>query len=85
MNEIARNPTRAMASCLAGVAEKDLARGASGGERGVLLYVGVSFGCLSMMTRFVPDMFTIHVAIFPSPKIPLPSLWGLHCSCIGLY
>ena len=42
MNEIARNPIRALASCLAGVAGEDLAKGASRGERGVLLYVGVS-------------------------------------------
>jgi hypothetical protein len=54
MNEIARNSIRAMASCFSGIAGEDLARGASGGERGVLLYVGVSFGCSSMMTRIVP-------------------------------
>jgi len=85
MNEVARNPTRAMASCLAGVAGEDLDRGASGGERGVLLYVGVSFGCSSIMTRFVPYMLTVRVPIFPSSKIPLPDPWGMHCSCIGLF
>jgi len=74
-----------MTSCLAGVAGEDLARGASGGERGVLLYVGVSVGCSPMMTRFMPYMFTIHVPIFLSFKIPLPNPWGLHCSCIGLF
>ena len=85
MNELARNPIRAMASCLAGIAGEDLARGASVGERGLLLYVGVSFGCSSMMTRFVPFMSTVHVPIFPSSKIPLPDSWGLHCSCIGIF
>ena len=55
MNEITRNPIRVMASCLAGT---------SGGERGVLLYVGVPFGCASMLTRFMPCMFTVHVPIF---------------------
>lgn len=78
MNELARIPIRAMASCLAGIPWEDLARGASGGERGVLVYVGVSFGCSSMMTIFVPFMSTVHVPIFPSSKIPLPDSRGLH-------
>jgi hypothetical protein len=85
MNEIVRNPIRATASCLAGIAGEDLVRGASGGERGVLLYIGVSLGCSSVMTRFVPYVSTVCVPIFPSSKIPLPDSWGLHCSCISLF
>jgi hypothetical protein len=72
MNELARTPIRATASCLAGIPGDDHARRAFGGERGVLLYVGVSFGCSSMMTVFVHFTSTVHVPFFLSPKIPLP-------------
>jgi hypothetical protein len=50
MNDLARNVIRATASCLAGIAHEDHARGASAAEVDVQFLVKVSFGCSSMMT-----------------------------------
>ena len=60
MNELAENPIRVTASCLAGIAQEDLAKGASPGEVDVPLLVGVSYGCSSTMNGFVPRVSTVH-------------------------
>jgi hypothetical protein len=49
INELARNSVGEMASCLAGIAEKDLARGASAGE------VDVQFLVKSLLWMFFHD------------------------------
>ena len=89
MNELARIPIRAMASCLAGIPWEDLARGASGGERGVLVYVGVSFGCSYMMTIFVPFMSTVQYLFFHLPRFLFLILgvciyfdWSILATCL---
>lgn len=54
LNEFARNPVGSTASCLAGRAQEELAREASPGEADVPVPVGISFGCFSMATGFMP-------------------------------
>ena len=81
MNELARNSVGEMASCLAGIAEQDLARGASAGE------VDVQFLVKSLLWIFFHDdwihaypcpLSTSHLledgelSALQSSKIPLP-------------
>ena len=58
MNELARNPVRAMGFRLAGIAGEDLARGASGGER-----ESCSAVCCSIFRMFLHDdqIHALHV------------------------
>jgi len=60
LNEFARNPVRSTASCLAGRAQEELASVAGPGEVDVTVPVGVSFGCSSMVTGFMPLVSIVH-------------------------
>jgi hypothetical protein len=49
-----------MASHLAGRAQEELAREACPGEVDVPILVGVSFGCFSVVTRYLPLVSIVH-------------------------
>lgn len=77
MNELSRNSVGEMASCLAGIAEQDLARGASAGEVHVQLLVKSllwmcfhdAYPCLLSTSHLLEDD---KLSALQSSKIPLP-------------
>jgi hypothetical protein len=81
MNELARNSVGEMASCLAGIAEQDLASGASTGEVDVQLLVKsllwmffhdgwiYAYPCPLSTSHFLEDY---KLPALQSSKIPLP-------------